>query len=148
MTRKWPEDYIGAGIVLAAALIVANMAGCDVAQAGEIPNNLAVQAILGESLHDSESMGNMAHALFNRGTLIGVYGLKSAQGKVFAPKLYTMAQKAWNKAKNGTSSDNTKGATHWLSDYDLSHSKPRLIKFRFNMRKTLYQGEIHYYKET
>jgi hypothetical protein len=140
-------DFVAMGLLIGIlAVIMVLFGSCDVAQAEPIPERQAVLAILGESLPDNASMVNMAHALRNRGSLKGVYGLKSAQGKVFSPKTYQRALKAWKGANMPYSVDSTKGATHWLSDYDLKHCKPSRMAWRFKMKETLYQGKTHYFK--
>lgn len=109
--------------------------------------DLPVRAILGEALHDQESMNVMAHAIKNRvtkyGSFKGIYGVKVAFD--FDTKTRQRASNAWQMAFKTV--DKTKGATHWLSDYDIKHCKKSLTAFRFKMTETLYQGQTHYYKE-
>ena len=107
-----------------------------------IPAEQAVNAVIGEALHDEVSMDAMCHALRNRGSLRGVYGYKS--GRRDSPKLHALGVKTWFASLK--TPDVTKGATHWLSDYDLSHCKPRLTSFRFKMVETAYIGQTHFYK--
>lgn len=132
-----------------ACLFVGGCAPCMASGNKVLPDEVAVHAILGEALHDSESMRVMAHAIMNRyakrGDLMGVYGLRVPMSR-FDGKLRARALKAYKTALLDKV-DPTKGATHWLSDYDLKHCKPKLTKFRFKMTETLYQGQTHYYRE-
>lgn len=118
------------------------------ARAESAYGNLPVRAILGEALHDQESMNVMAHAIKNRvakyGSFKGIYGVNVALDD-FDAKTRQRASNAWQMAFKTV--DKTKGATHWLSDYDIKHCKKSLTAFRFKMTETLYQGQTHYYKE-
>lgn len=108
-------------------------------------------AVLGEALHDPESMRYMAHAVINRvskkGSFKGIYGYKKAQGVNYSPKTRLGALKAVNNALVVGVSDPTFGATHWLSDYDLAHCRPQMMAWRFKMVETAYQGQTHFYRE-
>ena len=118
------------------------------AHAESVIGDLPIRAILGEALHDQQSMNIMAHAIKNRvakyGSFKGIYGAKVSMGE-FDQKTRQKASDAWEMAFK--TEDMTKGATHWLSDYDLKHCKKSLTAFRFRMTETLYQGQTHYYKE-
>lgn len=106
-------------------------------------------AVLGEALHDSESMRYMAHAVVNRtnriGSFKGIYGYEVARTRSYPQKALEMAKKAVSEV--ATTPDPTHGATHWLSDYDLKHCKPERMAWRFKMMETAYQGSTHFYKE-
>ena len=82
-----------------------------------------------------------AHAINNRGHLGGVYGIRRPAG------VRGLERARIGLKRSITRPDSTHGATHWLSDYDLRHSKPRLTAFRFKMVETAYIGETHFYKE-
>jgi hypothetical protein len=105
-------------------------------------------AVLGEALHDDESMRYMSHAVINRvrknGSFKGIYGFKGTLGQ-YPPKLRARALETVKKAMS--EADVTGGADHWLSDYDLSHCKASRMAWRFKMVETVYQGQTHYYRE-
>lgn len=103
-------------------------------------------AVLGEALHDPESMRYMAHAVLNRGSLKGVYGYKVALRTNYTPKIRLMASNSVEKARL-EAVDPVKGADHWLSDYDLAHCRPEMMAWRHKMVETAYQGQTHYYRE-
>ena len=137
-------DYVAWAVLTAIlAIVMLCFSTCTPAQAEVIPDNLAVKAVYNEALHDTESLNAMCHALRNRGVLKGVYGLRSTN--TISPKEYAKTLKTWQNSLY--TPDVTKGATHWLSDYDLKHCKPSLMSWRFKMKETLYQGQTHYYKE-
>jgi hypothetical protein len=131
-------------IILCLALCLAR---CELALAGQIPDNLAVKAVYNEALHDSVSLDAMCHALRNRyvkiGDLRGVYGLRV--DRPIPIKEWLKTKETW--VKSAFTKDITKGATHWLSDYDLKHCKPSRMAWRFKMRETCYIGQTHFYKE-
>lgn len=139
----------GGGIVKRAILITILLMSAIWSTAyAKVTDDEAIHAILGEALHDEESLKYMAHALKNRiairGDLKGVYGTKADIGQ-WSDKLWQKASKAWFSAH--LDSDVTDGATHWLSDYDLKHCRPERMAWRFKMIKTVYQGQTHYFKE-
>lgn len=122
---------------------------CAGAWAEPVTDARLVHAIVAEALHDDESLLYMACAMHNRflikGDLRGVYGDKADIGQI-DPKLWQKASKAYSMALSEP--DVTHGATHWLSDYDLTHCKPSLMAWRFKMVETAYQGQTHYYRES
>ena len=141
-------DWLGAGIVAVIVLSIAMMfSSCEPAQASEqaseIPDYLAVKAVYNEALHDDRSLDAMSHALRNRKSLIGVYGLKVH--RQIPPKEYAKTLKIWRRSL--WTPDPTKGAQFWLSDYDLKNCRPAMMAWRFKMTETLYQGQTHFYKE-
>lgn len=142
--RYTAEDYAGM-IVLCLILGVIMLCGatCAPAHAEGIPDNLAVKAVYNEALHDPVSLDAMCHALRNRGDLRGVYGLRVSNPIPKISRLKTL--KTWQGSLY--TPDVTKGATHWLSDYDLTHCKPSRMAWRFKMKETLHQGQTHFYKE-
>lgn len=115
------------------------------AHAEQIPSDKAVKAIIGESLSDYDSMYAIACAIRNRDTLQGVYGVYSKQVPLASDEVIQRAFKAWYLSEEGT--DVVKGATHWLSDYDLKHCNPAKTAFRHKMQETAYIGQTHFYKE-
>lgn len=112
-----------------------------VAHAEAIPSALAERAILGEALPNYEAMHDIASAIRNRGTLKGVYGVRSSNYDKASPKLRALASKAW-----ADKTDSVGGADHWLSDHDLTHCKPSLTAFRFSMTETVYRHKTHFYR--
>lgn len=114
-----------------------------VAHAEQIPSALAERAILGEALPNYEAMHDIASAIRNRGTLKGVYGVRSKNWDKAGPKLRTLASKAW---ASSATLDSVNGANHWLSQYDLEHCKPSLTAFRFSMVETVHRNKTHFYK--
>lgn len=56
-----------------------------------IPSALAERAILGEALPNYEAMHDIASAIRNRGTLKGVYGVRSSNYDKASPKLRALA---------------------------------------------------------
>lgn len=125
------------------ALIALLMGLCSMAWASEIPSTLVERAILGEALPNYEAMHDIASAIRNRGTLKGVYGVRSRNYDKASPKLRALASKAW---ASSASLDTVGGADHWLSEYDLKHCKPRLTAFRFGMVETMYRHKTHFYR--
>ena len=85
--------------------------GCRPAEAFEIPDSLAIRAILGESRGEGyRGMYAIACAIRNRGSLKGVYGL-TAKMEPISGALYQKASKAWHESEDGP--DITNGAKHW-----------------------------------
>ena len=105
-----------------------------------VDDSKAIHAILGEA-NNAKERHAIAHAIRNRGHLGGVYGHMDNPSEVE----YQAGCKAWYESEYTT--DPTHGADHWLSDYDLKHSKKHLIAFRFKMVETAYIGNTHFYKE-
>lgn len=95
------------------------------AMAGQIPDDMAVRAIIGEDSSSEQGMLAVAHAIRNRGTLKGVYGLQAVRwdrghlkryhkgkvSEVISGDVYQLACKAWANSEDGR--DITGGATHW-----------------------------------
>ena len=135
-------------ITLTLSLSLLGCAESSYAKTPEIDDSKAVYAVLGEAGQSYQERLVIAYALRNRGTLKGVYGYKRALGRSWTGSDWQNASRAVFEAKNGTPSDDlTHGATHWLSDYDLKHCKPRLTAFRFKMVETAYISNTHFYKE-
>jgi hypothetical protein len=80
----------------------------------------AVKAIIGEFENDNIELG--ACALANRGTLSGVYGLKSLRvvKRLYSRAIYARAARAWTMAKEGLGCGPIKGAGHWQSVSDMN----------------------------
>ena len=71
----------------------------------------AIESIIGESASEPDSMKHIAHAIRNRGTLSGVYGLKNPYVKRATGQDWQRASKAWYESENEL--DPTNGANHW-----------------------------------
>lgn len=100
-----------------------------------------IKALAGEA--GGQSMDELvahAHAIRNRGSLEGVYGFKA---KV-TPTALKRAKKAY--AMSRLTPDSVNGADHWLSDYDLSHSRPSLIAWRHKAVYKVKIGSTTFYK--
>jgi hypothetical protein len=79
-----------------------------------ISDHDATLAIIGEAEDQGyKGMQAVAHAIRNRGTLKGVYGLHAPRvtKKLFSPSTFHNASLAWVGSK--TEQDFTHGATHW-----------------------------------
>ena len=103
-----------------------------------------VKAVLGEargcSAYEQEAI---ARATLNRGSLRGVYGYKAV-----LPTLGVKTRlRALNATKMAYKEDITKGATHWLSSWDLAHCRESLIAWRHSMIITLKTEHFTFYKE-
>lgn len=73
-----------------------------------------IKAIIGEAENQGfEGMLAVAHAIRNRGTLQGVYGLNAFRVKhhLFSQKIYSLAKQAWEQS--AIDFDITRGADHW-----------------------------------
>lgn len=116
-----------------------------------------IRAVIGEAGASYEEMSAISHAIRNRGTLQGVYGLARVRwidgdlmarsGSVWSPvsaDRYHLASAAWFNSE--VSKDPTDGADHWLSDWDLKNARKELTAFRFKMKETAYIGTTHFYR--
>ena len=145
------EDWIAILILtlIIVFIVLSGMMASGTAHAYEYAhpeNTLYIKAIVGEALPDYASMYAIACAIRNRGHLRGVYGVHAKHLKTASDELFLKAETAWFASGLKDSEDVVKGATHWLSDYDLKHSKPALIAFRFKMKETAYIGQTHFYR--
>ena len=93
-------------------LIILLSGPCDMKPAfAQIDPNQAIKAIVGEAENQGFlGMQAVAEAIRNRGTLDGVYGLKSSRLKKAPKWVFMQAEKAWEASE---SSNLVKGATHW-----------------------------------
>jgi hypothetical protein len=128
----------------AVSLMLVMLCLCLVAWASEISSSMAVKAVLGEAGGLSAyEQGAICHAIRNRGHLRGVYGLRSTTPRTELER--TTGLKTW--VFSGLGEDYTKGATHWLSKWDLEHCRPSLIAWRNSMDITLKTKHFTFYKE-
>ena len=107
-----------------------------------LPDSKVIPAILGEAGQSYAERLAIACAIRSRGTLHGVFGHLKAPSEA----QWQNGSKAWHEALE-TPTDPVKGATHWLSDWDLKHCRPSLIAWRKKMIETAYIGHTHFYKE-
>lgn len=91
--------------------IVLLISSCQVAHASEIPENLAVRAIIGEASGEGlEGMRCVASAIRNRGNLKGVYGLNAKHVDSQPKWVWKLARQAW---KESATQDFSCGASFW-----------------------------------
>lgn len=105
----------------------------------------AIKAIIGEGESTGfQGMRALASAIRNRGTLHGVYGIKSPRvvNNLYSPKTYRLASQAWMDSNR---KDYSNGANHWFSDADLK--QPRVKSMVRNMKRlNSYHGN-NFFKE-
>lgn len=97
---------------------------CCFPASAKISEPLAISALIGEAggQGDDELLAH-AYALKNRGTLDGVYGLKSKWAKHPSRKTTERAKYAWQWANNcpaNLCTDPVDGRGDWRSKYDLT----------------------------
>lgn len=137
-------DWLGMALLVGVLAVVCSFVGCDVAHASEFTSDNCIKALMGEAIGQSEAeLFAHAHALRNRGTLVGVYGLNNWQ-KHNTPENWQRASRAWYTSE--IERDTTNGCTHWLSDYDLIHSRPKLIAWRFKAVYSVKIGQTTFYR--
>lgn len=100
-----------------------------------------VKALAGEAGGQGEAeLIAHSHAIHNRGSLTGVYGFRA---KV-SPESLKRAKKAYLASR--LIPDSVNGADHWLSVYDLKHSRESLIAWRHKAVCKVLVGETWFYK--
>lgn len=125
-------------VVLAIGLLVPTTAHA------QVDDQQAIQALIGEAIGQSdEELRAHAHAIRNRGNLNGVYGLRSWR-KHDSEQAWQRASKAWYTSEY--MQDNTNGANHWLSEYDLKRSRAELIAWRYKAKSVVKIGDTYFYK--
>lgn len=100
----------------------------------------AIRAIIGEyGKADLDGMGMIAHAIRNRGTLRGVYGLNAKHVDHEPKAIWKLATIAWEKSK--TSPDPVFGADSWYSISDYSkYGTP------YGMKLMLFSKGFYFFK--
>ncbi len=128
--------------VILALLIGFLLSGCSTALAGpEWTEANVIKALAGEAGGQGEAeLLAHAHAIRNRGDLKGVYGLRAHPDALALKR----ARNAWNEAKTRPSSVSL--CDHWLSDYDLKHSRPSLIAWRHKAVYSVKVGSTTFYR--
>ena len=103
---------------------------------GEINDNLAIRAIIGEASNQGyQGMLAVAVGIRNRDTLQGIYGLKALHINKEPQWVWDMAKKAWQESKY----NRIHSGTHWEStDF-------KIPKWSFNMKEVYrYKKHIFY----
>jgi len=107
--------------------------------AAEIPQQLAVRAIVGEAAGQSyQEKIAIGEAIRNRGTLRGVYGVNAKHNETEPEWVWKQSREAWIASAN---TNVTKGATHWEG---VSFKKPYWAD---SMVETARIGETVFYRE-
>lgn len=104
-----------------------------------------IHALAGEAGGQGEAeLIAHAHAIRNRtafyGDMRGIYGLRA---KV-SPKALERAKNAYIKSR--LIPDTVNSCTHWLSEYDLKHSRESLIAWRKKAVYSVKVGQTTFYK--
>lgn len=105
-----------------------------------------VMAVLGEARSSSctdQEREAIARTIMNRGDLRGVYGYKAKMEPISA----RTREKAISAQMRAYGRDITNGATHFLSDWDLKHSRPSLIAWKDKMVVVMRTENFTFYKE-
>lgn len=139
--RRRIEDVIAVSIVAIATMFICR--SCNAGENVAFSDQEGIYAVLGEAGQSYEERLAIAHAIRNRGTLKGVYG---AIRKDYSAREWQLGSKAWFESEG--SYDPTKGADHWLSDYDLKNCKEERMKWKDRMVKTAYIGSTHFYRNS
>lgn len=118
-SNKKPLSFTGWIFVwLSCVLALCLIANC--AHAAVIPEDKAIKCVIGEAENQGFiGMLALSHALRNRGTLKGCYGLNSPRVRhhLYSHRIYLMAQKVWEQSS--IDYDMTRGATGWGNAQDL-----------------------------
>ena len=135
---------------LVAVIACLMLGGCApaLAYSKEVPGfpvDMAIKSLAGEA--GGQSMPEIiahAHAIRNRvaknGSFNGIYGLRA---KV-TPEALKRAKKGYLASLNTPSTVGL--CDHWLSDYDLKHSRPALIAWRYKAVYSVKVGETTFYR--
>jgi hypothetical protein len=108
--RTKSNDYLLLLLLLAGIFVVCLSSP---AYSAPLPQEKVILSIVGEAENQGyQGMLAVACAIRNRGTLKGVYGLRSPRVKnhKYSQATYNLALKAW---KQSALKDITNGATHW-----------------------------------
>lgn len=112
----------------------------------EVPQQLAVRAIVGEASGEGYSvMLAHAHAIRNRGTLKGVHGLRALHINGEPQWVWRQAQRAWTASAH--SKDGTHGASYWFSEDDMRFLQRTRPYWFMRLRRTVKIGSTTFYME-
>lgn len=130
---------------VSAAVFILAFFGAACAHA-EIPSQLAIRAIVGEAASEGfEAMLAHAHAIRNRNTLNGVYGLNANHIKNEPEWVWKEAKRAWDSS--ATSNDETQGASFWFSEDDLKLLQKKRPKWFLSLEPTVKIGTTTFYRK-
>lgn len=108
------------------------VASCQLARRYEITDQRAIAGIVGEyAVNDEYGMRIFAHAIRNRGTLKGVYGVYARHNLTEPGYIWELASLAWFESKN--EADISNGADSWYSYRDY-------LKYGIPKGKQIVQG--------
>lgn len=128
------------GLFLSGAMILTSCFLWSATGRAEIARSQAINAIVGEAENQGlKGMTAVAEAIRNRGTLKGVYGVKSPRLKKAPKWVFAMASKAWDESQK---SNLVKGATHW--ENTKAFGTPYWVK---SMQKTATIKDHVFYRE-
>lgn len=121
------------------------LSGCQTPVYAQVNAPKAILAVIGEAEAEGyRGMLAVACAIRNRGTLKGVYGLKSprVRNHLYSAHTYALASAAWKESGNH---DITEGATGWGNESDLN--KFCSTTWWHKCQITAYYGHQWFYKE-
>ena len=136
----WIGGALLCGIVWAIIIGLILATCCRDASAMEIPDNLAVHAIIGEASGEGyQGMLAVACGIRNRGTLKGVYGLNAKHVDNEPGWVWALARKAW---KESVDVDIVNGADHWEStDFKIPGWAKDMVKVFEYKNHCFYRSE-------
>lgn len=119
---KSPRYALIIPFIYLAILLLVNGCGGVVMAKERINDQKSILSIIGEAEGELYT-GKLAlsYALINRGTLKGVFGLRSARVKAhkYSDKTYMEAKRSWEYANTHPEQDITNGATGWGNANDM-----------------------------
>ena len=118
----FPEKWLSIFILILALGMVFLFSGCVQASEHKIDDHKAILAIIGEAENQGfDGMIAIAHAIRNRGSLKGVFGLHAPRVKhhLYSRDILKEATLAWEGS--ATDIDITQGATGWGNSDDVKH---------------------------
>lgn len=123
-------------------LVLIGVLSCQIAWAvPEFTEQNIIKAVAGEAGGQGiDEIIAHCQAIANRGSLEGVYGYRA--------KVSVASLKRANAGllASKSSPDLVNGADHWLSDYDLEHSRESLIAWRHKAVYSVKVGSTRFYR--
>lgn len=108
------------GLILLITLGICLWIGCSISIGAEIPEKKAIKSIVGEAESQGfEGMLAVAHSLRNRGTLKGVYGLRSLRIRHHLYSRHTIEEATLAWEQSAIDYDITHGSTGWGNINDV-----------------------------